>query len=62
MSDLECVYVSMWKNNGGENKEETDGLYTPDLISSQVKSTEVCGVWGREAILDTPDLIGSQVK
>jgi len=62
MSDLECVYVSMWKNNGGENKEETNGLYTPDLISSQVESTEVCGVWGRVVSLSIPDLIGSRVK
>jgi hypothetical protein len=45
-----------------EKIKRTDGLYTLDLISSQVGSTEVCGVWGRVVSLSTPDLIGSRVK
>lgn len=45
-----------------ESIKRRGGLYTPDLISSKVKSTEVFGVWGRGPSVNTPDLIGGRVK
>jgi hypothetical protein len=49
------------RKEGGRIKRR-DGIYTPDLTSSQVKSAEVCGVWGRGVSFNTPDLIGGGVK